>query len=202
MNTPWRIVLVLGIGALLVWVLVVWQRDHAAPPRERAAPAGTTRELAAPEPAPGPAPPGAQASVPRETAHANEPAPLEPAAPPRSRVAAKFARESLSDVPHELLGAWDDAPDAPEPGAHRTFVIVVDPSISSAELASLTRDIRDRHRDAEVLDVRIYDVPASVIDMGGVIQGEGRKQHLVADLKRNDRLSFEQMRIRGTVVTP
>jgi hypothetical protein len=92
-------------------------------------------------------------------------------------------------------------PDSTRPGSHRTFVAVVDPSISDSELEGLLRDIRQRHRDAEVLDVRIYDSAQAARRPSYLDGGELRERHLVAEIKRNDRLAFESMKVRGVAVT-
>jgi hypothetical protein len=115
---------------------------------------------------------------------------------------AKLAEEPLSEVPHQVVGAWDEQPDSARLGSHRTFVAVVDPSISNSELEAFLRDIRQKHRDAEVLDVRVYDSAEAARRPSYLDGGEMRQRHLVAEIKRNDRLAFESIEIRGVPVAP
>jgi hypothetical protein len=129
-----------------------------------------------------------------------------PAAPQRDRlemrIAEKLAPEPLSEVPHALVGAWDDLPDSDQPGAHRTIVAVVDAEMSSNDLERFVRDIRDRHIDAEILDIRVYDSEAAATRSGYRDGGAERATHLVADVKRNDRLDYDQIKVRGEILAP
>jgi hypothetical protein len=179
--------------ALALLALGVWARWPV--PQEPPAPAAPAPEAAAaPAPAPVVLPPS-----PSEPAAA-PPVPEEPAAAvpvAQLRREAKFAREPLSDVEHELVGAWDDRGSAPELGAHRVLVAVVSPTASDAEIERLLRDARARHRDAEVLDVRVYDSGKAAAEAGWV--GERK---LVGELKRNDRLHYDAMTVRGRTVQP
>jgi len=129
-----------------------------------------------------------------------------PPAPAADRIAMtvseKLAPEPLSDVPHALIGAWDEAPDAVEPGTHRTIVAVVEPSTSESELEQLIRDIRRQHAGAEILDVRVYDSAEAATTGSAHDGGALRAAHLVADVKRNDRLDFDQSKVHGRIVEP
>lgn len=142
-----------------------------------------------------------------ETALGGEPELVsEEVPPPRTAVttampiAEKLAREPLSTVPHELVGAWDEAPDSEHPGTHRAFVAVVDPGIPPRELEQLVWDIRERHRGAEVLDIRVFDSAAAAANSSGVDGAASRARHLVADVKRNDRLGFDQTTVLGQII--
>jgi hypothetical protein len=117
-------------------------------------------------------------------------------------IAEKLVPDRLTEVPHELIGAWDDAPGSSRPGAHRTIVAVVDGSMPSRELEQLVWDIRDYHRGAEVLDVRVYDSAEAATRSSARDGGGDRKSHLVADVKRNDRLGVDQITLYGRVVGP
>jgi hypothetical protein len=117
-------------------------------------------------------------------------------------IARKLAPEPLSAVNHELVGAWDEAPDSEEPGRHRTIVAVVDPSMSSKDLEQLLWDIRRQHEAADVLDVRVYDSAEASTRASTFDGGAERASHLVADVKRNDRLGFDRITVRGEVVGP
>jgi len=104
------------------------------------------------------------------------------------RVESKLIEDGVSDIPHTILGAWDDRPDSLEVGQHRVLIAVVEPDTSDADLEDLVRDIRDRHRDAAVLDVRVYDSEAAVKSSGA---------RTVAEVKRNDRLGYDGAWVRG-----
>lgn len=117
-------------------------------------------------------------------------------------IARKLAPEPLSAVSHELVGAWDEAPDSEQPGAHRTIVAVVDPDMASKDLEQLVWDIRSRHQAAEVLDIRVYDSADAASRPSTLDGGAERAGHLVADVKRNDRLGFDRITVRGRVVGP
>jgi len=117
-------------------------------------------------------------------------------------IARKLAPEPLSNVSHELVGAWDEARDSEELGEHRTIVAVVDPDIPSRDLEQLAWDIRSRHAGAEVLDIRIYDSAEAASRPSTFDGGAERASHLVADVKRNDRLGFDRITVRGRIVGP
>jgi hypothetical protein len=182
----------LGIAvALALLALLVWARWPA------------------PEPVPEPPAAAAPAAEPAAPTAVAPPSPAEPAAAPVPEAPAaavpvvqlrrepKLAKEPLSDVEHELVGAWDDRGSAPELGAHRVLVAVVSPTATNAEIERLLRDARARHRDAEVLDVRVYDSGKAAAEAGWV--GERK---LVGELKRNDRLHYDAMTVRGKTVEP
>lgn len=177
--------------ALLAWLS--WARWPALQPASEP-PAAPPPSADAALPPPEPAAAAAPAPVAPETA----PAPAGEAAPvARLRREPKLAAEPLSDVAHELVGAWDDRGSAPELGAHRVLVAVVSPTATDAEIERLLRDARARHRDAEVLDVRIYDSGKAAAQAGWVGDHE-----LVGEVKRNDRLHYDAMTVRGKAVEP
>ena len=192
-----------GLGALaaLLWRPPVQAPQPVAPQAPAAsAPAPPDR---APARTAGPPQPAREPTAEPEPAREPEEPPGEEERPARvqMRVEQKLAGP-LSTVPHELLGAWDEAPGSPRPGAHRTLVALVDPDTPNADLEALVRDIRQRHRDAEVLDVRIYDSQEAATQPGYLDGGALRAQHLVAELKRNDRLEYESVQVRGVAIEP
>jgi len=179
---------------LLVGVaLLVWSRR---PPEAESAREPPARAAMADAPAP---PPGPALEAPRAAPEpAPEPEPAAAGAPvARLRREAKLADEPLSEVEHEVVGAWDERGDAPELGAHRVLVAVVSPNARDAEIERLLRDARARHRDAEILDVRVYDSGVAAAQAGWL--GERR---LVGEVKRNDRLGYDAMTVRGRAVEP
>jgi hypothetical protein len=198
--------LVLGLALVVaIGVLLRARAPEAPPPLAGEPPAGEaaregdvraesgSMETGADEPAePTAAEPGASSL---EEPHSH-PAPSGDHRDGEGIAGEKLLREPLSEVPHRVLGAWDERPESPEPGIHRGFTIVVDPSISTGELEVLVRDIRERHRDASVLDVRVFDSEEAVTydhTGGGFLAGD----HLVADVKRNDRIGLDSVKIRG-----
>jgi hypothetical protein len=191
---------VLGIGiaalAVAVALYVLWPRTPASPVPGSGPSSAAVAPLPIASVSPGaPLAPG-QGTGGSPTAEAEAPT-AQPSQASHLRIEPKLAAEPLSVVPHQLFGAWDDKPDSPTVGAHRVFVAVVDPAISDADLRALVRDIRDRERDAEVLDVRIYDSP----DAAGRPSWESQSK-LVAEVKRNDRLGYDAVKIRGVLVQP
>ncbi len=104
--------------------------------------------------------------------------------------------EPVSEVPHEVVGAWDEARDSPEPGRRRAFVVVVKPDASDAEIEALARDIR-ASQDSPMLDVRIYDSAKAARDTGMLDGGAARYEHLVGEIKVNQAVPIDLIRVRG-----
>lgn len=67
--------------------------------------------------------------------------------------------EPLSEVPHDVRVAWDDAPDLNAPGDKVRFELEVDPLISDAELQTLVLDVRARFPDTPFLIVKVRALP-------------------------------------------
>jgi len=109
---------------------------------------------------------------------------------------------AASDVPHEMVGAWDEAPESSTPGQRRAFVVVVEPGMGDAELEALARDLRAQHRDARILNVRIYDSEKGARRAGWVDGGALAHQHLVAQVSVNEGLGLDVIRVRGRRVEP
>jgi hypothetical protein len=107
-----------------------------------------------------------------------------------------------SEVPHQTVGAWDESPESDSPGQRRAFVVVVEPQISDAELEALARDLRDQHRDARILNVRIYDSEKGARRAGWVDGGELAHRHLVAQVSINEGLGLDVIRVRGRRIEP
>jgi len=118
----------------------------------------------------------------------------------------EFARlEKLSaesDVPHEMVGAWDEAPESSTPGQRRAFVVVVKPDIGDAALEALARDLRDQNRDARVLNVRIFDSEEGARRAAWVDGGALAYRHLVAQVNVNEGLGLDVIRVRGRRIEP
>lgn len=117
-------------------------------------------------------------------------------------VAPKYAGERFSEVPHEVIGAWDESPETTSPGRRRGIVIVVDPKISDSELETLVRDVAARHSDAEILNVKVFDSARAAATPSSVDGGALAFEHLVAEVKRNDRVPSELLRVRGRALSP
>lgn len=113
-----------------------------------------------------------------------------------------LAADSLSSVSHQLLGAWDDAPDSSAPGPHRVFILAVEPGTPESELEALLRDVRDRNRDARVLDVRVYESADALIGRASRTGDSPGREHLVAWVKRLDALGVDISRVRGRDLEP
>ena len=112
----------------------------------------------------------------------------------------KYREQVWSDVPHELIAAYDGLEASNTEGSRRLFIAVVSPELSDAHIAQLVRDLRARHQDAEVLRVRIFDSQAAATHPSWTNGGATRKAHLVANFYRNgDR---ERFLLRGIEVDP
>jgi hypothetical protein len=109
----------------------------------------------------------------------------------------KLVSEPLSQVPHRVLGAWDEDHASSTPGIRRAFVMLVEPGISNAELEALARDIRLQHGDAVILDVRVYDSERAAVQSQAIDGGALAFQHLVAEVKKNDRIPLDVIRVHG-----
>jgi hypothetical protein len=183
------LLLSLALLAVLVWAR--WP-EAEAPDAAPGVVSHPTRTSARP---PGPPEPDVASEESSEpSVDGTEPAvvPEAAAGEAKLRLDPKLTSEPLSEVPHELVGAWDDRRGEPELGRHRVLVAVVSPDGGDAEIVRLLRDAQARHREAEVLDVRVYDSDASARRAGWL--GERRRG---GEIKRNDRLGYEAMKVRG-----
>lgn len=195
------------VGALLAGSAALWlARDgRGEPPEPAPTPASSPGEISHEGPAP--APEGARTRIEGEQPVApgeaeEEPVEAQPAPTEvHYSIAEKYKGERLSDVPHRLLGAWDDAPDQGTPGRHRSFVLVVDPGTTDRQLEQLARDIRRLNQDADRLDVRIYDRAEAATGTGSSA-GAGRYADQVAEVKRHRGLGVDVIRVRGRIVEP
>lgn len=109
----------------------------------------------------------------------------------------KLVQEPLSPVRHEVVGAWDEDRESDVPGRRRAFVLVVPPEASDAEIETLARDVRARNRGASILDVRIYDDARATLQSRALDGGRLAFQHLVGEVKRNEALDLDVIRVRG-----
>lgn len=114
----------------------------------------------------------------------------------------KYVATPMSEIPHDLVAAWDELPDSEELGERRVLVVVVDPTISDADLEALARDVRARHRDADFLRLRVFDSRTAAGRPSWTDGGASRRAHLVADLRRSARSGREQLDVRGRSVAP
>jgi hypothetical protein len=112
-------------------------------------------------------------------------------------IAAKYAHEELSRVPHRLIGAWDARPEQEAPVDLRVFVLVVEPATSDAELEGLLRDAAARHRDCTYLRVQVFDSEAAARRPSWIDDGASRAEHLVAELVRMPDPTLAGLRVRG-----
>lgn len=108
----------------------------------------------------------------------------------------KLTAEPLSELPHDVVGAWDEDRESGTPGRRRAFVLVVEPTLSDADLLALLRDVRARHGDSPMLNVRVYDDPAAARATGIADDGAFRWKHLVGELQVNRARDLELIRVR------
>jgi hypothetical protein len=212
MKQPVVIAAALVAGVAVGAAGTAWWRGRSAQPwapqvvsaveRPKPPPAATP-EAAPPLPPPDALPPEAKTHPQYFSDQESQPekAPVIPARVDFPRLG-KLAGEPLSELPHEVIGAWDESPDSPDPGRRRAFVVVVDPATSDAQLAALARDIRRSEIDAPMLSVRIYDSEDDA-RVPGVTDGGARGfAHLVAEVKRNDAAGLDVIRVRGKKIEP
>lgn len=112
----------------------------------------------------------------------------------------KYAGETWSEVPHELIAAHDGQQEHEGEGARRLFIAVVEPDLPDAEVEQLVRDLRARHREAEALRVRVFDSHEAARRPSWTDGGAARKAHLVGDLYRDG--ERERLLVRGREVAP
>jgi len=106
-----------------------------------------------------------------------------------------YAARPLSTVPHQVLKAW-----GADPGAGVGLYVIVAPSLPTADLERLARDIREYHGDADSLNVRILDSERAATYDRHLDGGELLQLHLVATVRRNERFGVDSIEIRGVPV--
>jgi hypothetical protein len=99
---------------------------------------------------------------------------------------AKLVPEPLSEVPHDVRVAWDDAPDYNTPGYRVVFELEVDPNLSDAQIEQLVSDVRNAHPDAGHLTVKVRE-PTD--------PGTGRPGALIALSRRSEDRGIDSFRI-------
>jgi hypothetical protein len=159
------------------------------------------------DPGPAVASPVAHAAEPAQPQAASEaaaradgaPTPPENAPADPTGDLAYYAFYPLSDVPHRVVRGWGVGPRSRLPGVVGATVVVA-PGIDRASLTSLARDIREYHRSAEIVAVRVLDsLEAATYDRhadGGALLAES----VVATIHRNDDLGIEVVEVRGEAI--
>lgn len=112
----------------------------------------------------------------------------------------KFQGQVWSDVPYELIAAHDGKPEEAGEGSRRLFIALVAPDLSDALLERLVGDLRERHRDARFLRIRIFDSREAAMRPSFRDDGAARDTHLLADLFREP--GRERLLLRGVEVRP
>jgi hypothetical protein len=197
------LVLSAGLGFAAAWSALRRESAESVPVPPRVASQATPRPEVTPpaippagEPAGQPAPPidpdrrrlaqpdgpGAPGSLPERIAYP---------------IAAKYAHEELSRVPHRVIGAWDARPEQEARADLRVFILVVDPATSDAALEELLRDAAARHRDCTYLRVQVFDSEAAARLPSWIDAGAARAEHLVAELVRMPDATLAGLEVRG-----
>lgn len=112
----------------------------------------------------------------------------------------KYRDQVWSDVPHELVAAHDGLEEQEGEGARRLFIALVEPGLSDEQIERLVRDFRARHREAEVLRIRVFDDREAAGRPSWTDGGAALREHLVADLYREP--GRERFVVRGREVNP
>jgi hypothetical protein len=79
---------------------------------------------------------------------------------------------------------------------------VVAPSISDAELEAFVRDARDRHRDAEFLNIQVFDSLEAARFPSHRDGGRSKELHRIAQVRRNTGADRERIQVRGREIDP
>jgi hypothetical protein len=196
--------LILAAGVAIGVLASRWNAERAASAPPAPTPAERAPHRAAPEAVPAPPadalPPEAK-EFPEEFADLKgEEEPEADAGSLELPVLEKLVREPLSEVRHQVIGAWDDARESDEPGRNRAFMLVVAPDATDQEIETLGRDVLARHGDAGILDVRIYDDEDATKGPRAADGGQLAFSHLVGQVLRNEPLGIETIRVRGRLV--
>lgn len=170
------------------------QAPAPATPAEVPAPAPASR--AAVPPAPGPAAPAAAPAA---------PAPEAPALAATADAADLPAGYPRTEVPHRVEKAWGRGPDGRAPAAVG-LSIVVDPSITNAELEDLSRDVLTANEDARMMHVRIYDSAEAMSPAAHAAHDPAIAEHTVGEIWVNPKPSRfmpkRRIKIRGENIDP
>ena len=176
-DRPNPIVFLVGLAAGIGGALYFRMSDPSpAPPPEAPPPpvASVPREPAAPEPAVLPDDPSEREAAIRATRQPSERRyPIEP----------QYAEGVRSDVPHEWVAAYDEAPEGTR-GARRLFILAVAPDTPAADLERLVADLRTEHLDATALRIQVYDSKAAATHP--MQAGTETDPHLVASYARDE----------------
>ncbi len=108
-----------------------------------------------------------------------------------------YAARPLSTVPHQVLKGW-----GADRGAGVGLYVIVAPSLPTADLERLARDIRKYHGDADSLNVRILDSERAATYDRHLDGGELLQLHLVTTVRRNGRFGVDKIEVRGLLVDP
>jgi hypothetical protein len=87
------------------------------------------------------------------------------------------------------------------PGVVGVYV-VVDPHLPTAELEELARDIYAYHADAAELSARVFDSEEAATYDRHTDGGARAERHLVAMIRRNERLDVDSIEVRGHPIAP
>ena len=107
----------------------------------------------------------------------------------------------MSAVPHRVIRGWGAGEDSGQLGLVGAYVIV-EPGISDEQLIQLSRDIREYHRDAKALSVRILDSEEAATYDRHIDGGALKNQHQVATVTRDKTLGVDSIYVRGELVKP
>jgi hypothetical protein len=169
-----------------------------SPPPVARAPGGAPQEL---RPAGPSAPVAVAPKVEPEAAGSDAHDHAEPEAPAGTEDLLLYARRPMSATPHRVLRGWGASDDPSNLGLVGAYVIV-DPGMSDQQLIQLCRDVREYHRDAKALSVRILDSEDAATYDRHVDGGAYKDQHQVATVTRDPKHDVDEIRVRGEIVKP
>ena len=102
----------------------------------------------------------------------------------RYPIEAQYADAPRSDVPHQLIAAYDQSPGTTR-GTRRLFILAVPPDTTTEALERLVTDLRTHHLDATALRIRVYDSVAAARFPAQA--GVSTDPHLIASYSRDDK---------------
>jgi hypothetical protein len=185
-----------GAGALAA---LLWWYAPAAPLPSQSPPPSA----AAVPPPTAPPPPEAAAPEPAAPSEPEEPPSLEEAqeATPSSGDLLLYDEKPMSKVPHRVARGWGATGERRAAGLVGAYV-VVEPSISDAQLLDLARDILAYHGGAKIVAMRVFDDEEAATYDRHVDGGVLAEKHLVARIARDPVRGVLQVYVRGKWIDP
>jgi len=105
----------------------------------------------------------------------------------------------MSRVSHRVARSWGRDTEGRPKGA-LGLTVIVDPSISNAEIFLLAEDIIDANSDAEIMNVQIFDSEEAASPEAHSAHDPLIRDHMVGQVFVNGRSGIRKVKVRGEVV--